>query len=544
MRAPNWGPIYYEDSSANETANSLVQVDMSTMREEKWTNITLPDNIPPRANADLVWIPVSERGVLVAIGGVTAPEEIWASGLNDSQTTESKAESPNFMTSLPIYDVASRSWYLQNTTGDAPGQLTEFCSVVAPAKDSSSFNVYIYGGYDGLNSGDLPSDDVWILSIPAFTWIKAYNGKQSHGRSGHRCVTAYPDQMFVIGGVHQNQAMCVEGGIIQVFNLNKLEFQNVYDPNTWSDYEVPAIVRKAIGGNAQGSSAKTASWSDNALSGVFSQKYSRQITRYYPYKSSSGPSRGGSAGVSKGAIIGISVSAAVIFLLTLILLFLLIRRRRIIRSGSSEKSAQSSNSRVSRWLNGASCASEPKHDSTSSPPEVQQVPYHSIGHEQTPPPQPHRHEMASTERPKPPFELATPYNSLDQPRHSGVVDYAYNANYGHTYSSQDSNSKSNSSGQYQPSPLTSVNEHPSHNGASPLRNTRLPPPANNIPDDVSSSYSHPSSTGTNETPPWPLPAGQNTWRHNPNSNRPFAHDRGHGSDSSSMQPIIQELEGA
>ncbi|KAK5273392.1 hypothetical protein LTR40_013792, partial [Exophiala xenobiotica] len=144
MRAPDWGPIYYEDSSANQTANTLIQVDMSVMRSEKWTNTTLPDNIAPRANAELVWLPVSDQGVLVAIGGVTAPEEIWPAGLNSSQTSTSQAQSPGFMESLPVYDIGSQTWYLQNTTGDAPGQLTEFCSVVAPANDSSSYNIYIY----------------------------------------------------------------------------------------------------------------------------------------------------------------------------------------------------------------------------------------------------------------------------------------------------------------------------------------------------------------------------------------------------------------
>ncbi|KAJ4506372.1 hypothetical protein HRR83_003085 [Exophiala dermatitidis] len=556
MRSANWGPIYYDDSSANETANTLIQVDMSTMRGEKWTNTTLPDNIPPRANAELVWIPVSKQGVLVAIGGVAAPEEIWATGLNATQTSESKSESPGFMTTLPVYDIASQTWYLQNTTGEAPGQLTEFCSVVAPSKDSSSFNVYVYGGYDGLNAEDLPSDDVWILSIPAFTWVKAYTGHQSHGRSGHRCVMPYPDQMFVIGGIHQNQAMCVEGGIIQVFNLNTLQFQDTYDPNNWSNYEVPAIVTRAIGRNAQGSSAQTASWSDHALASIFSQKYSRQIAQYYPYKSDGDSSKKGGSGVSKGAIIGISVAAALIFLLTLVLLFLLIRRRRIIRSGGSEKSASSSNSRVSRWLNGASCANAhdagSKHDSSVSPPEVQQVSYSAADHQPTPPLQPHRHEMASTERPKPPFELATPYNKDDHPRHSGVVGYAYNPNYGHTYSNtntntnSNSNSNSNSSGPYQPSPLTSLNEVPNNAGASPLRTVRYPPPAHGVPDDDLSSYSHHSSTGTHETPPWPLPASQNTWRHNhhQNAGRNYRHDRANGSDTSSVQPIIQELEGS
>jgi len=546
MRAPDWGPIFYDDSSANVTANTLITVDMSTMRSERWTNATLPDNIPPRANAELAWIPVSEKGVLVVIGGVTAPEEIWATGLNNSQTWQSREQSPGFMTVLPVYDVASGDWYLQNTTGEAPGQLTEFCSVVAPSKDSSSFNIYIYGGYDGLNAGDVPSDDVWILSVPSFTWIKAYSGTETHGRSGHYCVAPYPDQMLVIGGVHENQANCVEGGIIQVFNLNKLEFQDTYDPETWSDYEVPSIVSEAIGGDASGGSTDAASWSENALGTIFSQKYSRQMTHYYPYEpnnssalngTTSDPSSGGSSGISHGAIIGISVAAGIIFFLVLILCALLIRRRRIIRSTSSETSTASGNSRVSRWLNGAPFpAAKEKHDSIPPPPVQQIHSYAQISEESTPPLQPQRHEMAGTERPKPPYEMATEYNDQQHPRHSTVPDYAYNAAYGHTHSE---NSKSTSSGEYRPSPLHSD----SLNGASPLRTVSYPPggatPAPGPTNDISDPSSHyeSSSSGTNETIAWPFPAATSRWRTHRDRARA---ERERGSESSSLQPIIME----
>lgn len=143
-------------------------------------------------------------------------------------------------------DYASR--YMQNTTGDIPPQLTLFCSVVAAAADRSSFNIYIYGGYDGLDQTHAPSDDVYILSVPSFTWIRAYSGDYRHGRSGHKCLKVYPDQMFVLGGIFEDPTVCVDGGIIQVFNLNNLRFQDSYNPERWSEYEVPALVTAQIGG--------------------------------------------------------------------------------------------------------------------------------------------------------------------------------------------------------------------------------------------------------------------------------------------------------
>jgi hypothetical protein len=139
--------------------------------------------------------------------------------------------------------------FLQNTTGDVPPQLTMFCSVVAAAADRSSFNIYIYGGYDGVSAESPPSDDVYILSIPSFTWIKAYSGKYAHGRSGHKCLQVYPDRMFVLGGVFKNDpTVCLDGGFVQVFNLNTLQFQETYSPQNWSNYSVPEAVTSRIGG--------------------------------------------------------------------------------------------------------------------------------------------------------------------------------------------------------------------------------------------------------------------------------------------------------
>jgi hypothetical protein len=72
VRGQNWGAIDGDDQLANFTANTLITVNMSTMRNETWSNNrdTLPDSIPGRINAELVWIPVSQSGVLIAIGGV------------------------------------------------------------------------------------------------------------------------------------------------------------------------------------------------------------------------------------------------------------------------------------------------------------------------------------------------------------------------------------------------------------------------------------------------------------------------------------------
>ena len=526
LRSPDWGPIYYDDASANVTANTLIEVDMSVMRSETWSNTTLPDDIAPRVNAELVWLPVAEQGVLVAIGGVTATEEISPMGLNESQISESESVSPSFMTSIPVYDVASKTWYLQNTTGsEAPPQLTEFCSVVATTSDSSTFNVYIYGGYDGINSGSVPSDDVWVLSIPSFRWVKAYSGVASHGRSGHRCLSPYPDKMFVIGGIHQNQAQCVEGGFIQVFNLNTLEFENSYDPQTWEDYKVPQKVSSAVGSNSKRQTSNL----DPALAKLFSTKYTKQIQHYYPYPEEKQSSGGGSDPTPKPKkkshtiAIALGIAGGVVGLILLVAVLLIARRRHIMRSNASESTA-TKHSRISRWVTGTRSAGhlhKPNNDSVSSlTPDSQHTdllrPGHtSISDPPTPPVMkentPHirvsqPQEMAAVERPLPPFELATPYNNSDHPRNSHRVSYNYTSAKGHS-------SSHSTSSDYEH--LDPVKEHSPLNSNTHLHSGNV---YHQDPND-----SRPSTSGgtpsSSSTLAWPFPSTQPNFSRSP-SNEP------------------------
>ncbi len=106
------------------------------------------------------------------------------------------------MSTVSVYDSANKLWYEQPTSGSpSPPQLAQGCAVVASAQDGSSHNIYWYGGFDGLHLTEPFSDDVWILSIPSFMWMKVYSGNSTHARAGHRCFKPYPDQMLVVGGI-------------------------------------------------------------------------------------------------------------------------------------------------------------------------------------------------------------------------------------------------------------------------------------------------------------------------------------------------------
>src|SRR3569833_3361718 len=81
-------------------------------------------------------------------------------------TREQAAQSPKFMSTIDIYDIANDKWYQQPATGSPP-QLTRGCAVVATAQDASNYNIYYYGGYDGIHPADPYNDDVWIRARPA-----------------------------------------------------------------------------------------------------------------------------------------------------------------------------------------------------------------------------------------------------------------------------------------------------------------------------------------------------------------------------------------
>ncbi|KAL2266898.1 hypothetical protein VTJ83DRAFT_4175 [Remersonia thermophila] len=374
LRSATAGPIYTRAGATNRTAavhvsNYLIELDMADQRRETFANHTLPPDIQGRANPELVWVPVGKRGILVALGGVVYPDFVTITG-DSSNPEANKAESPEFIQAIDIYDVDGRKWHRQNTTG-GPGQLTRGCAVLARAEDSSSFNIYYYGGYDGLSQKREPfSDDVWVLSLPSFTWVKLAAGTPAEGRAGHKCVTPYPDQMLVIGGYPQPIGAvpaCLRE-TIRVFNLSTGRWLDRYDPAAWAPYAVPAAVVDKIGGSGAGgatAAAPSPSWASDELAALFAERYpTERIATYYPYAPAS-PTDGSDPSVSTtevaesgggvpaylppvlGSVLGLA------FLTMVGVIVVLYRRRRILRGAASEAGTEDTTGRrINAWLRG------------------------------------------------------------------------------------------------------------------------------------------------------------------------------------------------
>lgn len=370
-RSSSGGEIFYDPANetvnADQIASSLIELNITLIPQGggQWNNYTLPPTVTSRVSGELVWVPVGQNGALIAVGGVT--EIVWETldiSISAADADTIAAESQAYMEIVAVYDIATKVWYQQKTTGPYPIGLAQGCTVVASAQDGSSHNIYWYGGFDGTHPSDPFSDEVWVLSIPSFTWVLLSQGVVSHARAGHRCVKPYPDQMFVIGGYTTEVGTgynCVEGGIIQSFNLSSGQWLDSYDPKVYSSYQVPDLVVSKIGGSGSGGANTTVPASTNSsLASLLAAPYnSSKITAWYPYheavQTSSVPSpTSKSSGTPKYLAPVLAVILGLFFITLVVLGILLWRRRRYLsthpNTGHSDSGTMNFQSRVSNWL--------------------------------------------------------------------------------------------------------------------------------------------------------------------------------------------------
>lgn len=284
------------------------------------------------------------------------------------------------MQKIDVYDIANNKWYQQQTE-DGPGTRTRGCTVVATAPDSSSFNIYYYGGYDGIHATEDFKDDVWVLSLPSFTWIKINEGTSFHARAGHKCFTPYPDQMMVFGGyisLAGTAPSCLDGGPVVLFNISSGEWLDSYDPKKYSNYSVPEKVAEAIGGDSSGNANKTepaSGWDTSALGKVFETSYNTsKIKTYWPYTPASSSDRpnytgdegdndddddGGGGGLPSWVAPVLGVVLGLMFITGLLVVFCLWRRRKIFRRGHSEDGTEDAGNRIISWMKGQTSEKAP-----------------------------------------------------------------------------------------------------------------------------------------------------------------------------------------
>ncbi|KAI1071762.1 hypothetical protein LB507_004924 [Fusarium sp. FIESC RH6] len=344
---PSRGEAYYyggwlsdksiSDWSGDRMASSgLIKYEMDS---NEWSNMTGPDDVG-RAEGAMVFIPIGDSGMLVYFGG--------GQDLSGNGTL-----SPQPMDEILLYDVANSKWYTQKATGDIPGDRKRFCGGATWAKDRSSYNIYIFGGR-GFPPQETGYDDIYILTLPSFQWIRGPypgydNGTGTYPKSMMSCNVVGNAQMLIIGGSYANasDSLCDVPPIQGAHNMNfgKQNEENAMwarYQNKLTTYEIPTEIRTAIGGGKTGGATMTTPeggfdapdleilMERTAKMGTRSATRATSTSTESSFPSSDSDSSGG---LSTGAIAGIAVGCSIAGILALAGCGFLFWRRRKHYSG-------------------------------------------------------------------------------------------------------------------------------------------------------------------------------------------------------------------
>ncbi|KAF5566697.1 hypothetical protein FPHYL_3638 [Fusarium phyllophilum] len=315
------------------------------MDSNTWAKLSGPDDIR-RAEGVMTFIPASDRGMLVYFGGFQDP------GDNGTMISQPLDE-------IFLYDMISNKWHVQKANGTIPESRGRFCAGAIWAEDRSSYNIYINGGH-GLEGPGF--DDVYILSLPSFTWIKSYpldqNGTGYYPSHSLSCdVINQGSQMLTIGGAFPQEETCDVEEVWGVHNIDlgnqiKSNFKKVwagYEPSLFG-YKVPSFVTSVIGGTEDGGATKLKPdygfvnhdlGTLLSMKAVFTNRTRLDDGRTDPMAAASEGGSSSKSGLSTGAIIGIAVGAGVVVLAVPIGLWLFRRKRKAQRDIQSAPTTES-----------------------------------------------------------------------------------------------------------------------------------------------------------------------------------------------------------
>ena len=270
------------------------------------------------------------------------------------------------METIWIYDIASQEWYEQQTSGTIPPGRRATCSVMVPAADLSSYQIYVFSG---TLANEIHLLDLYVLSVPSFIWTKidvsAAGYPDTLTMSGHECALhAGGRQMLIVPGIRNAsltagdspmQWACNSGTAIRVFDTEDWVFRGTFDP-TLKEAKVPQPVIKLIGGNGDGGAtvkSPKGGWaSGTQLETIFAKLnqpiiYNNGNTTSKPTSTSRLPSptdTNAPSGKSKpaGAIAGIAVGCVAGVGLVALIIFCVVRRRKIKKAGGQAAELQGS----------------------------------------------------------------------------------------------------------------------------------------------------------------------------------------------------------
>ncbi|KAL9583210.1 MAG: hypothetical protein Q9212_002840 [Teloschistes hypoglaucus] len=284
----------------------------------KWTNSSMPAHLvrPHGHNGMLGALPTfGPRGLLLAAGTGTID-----------------GAAPNYQ-NITLYEPDQKTWHYQKATGDIPKGRDGGCNV-GIAGDDGTYQIYIYGGRNNLNGGDLlPNqvkenvdlDSVHVLSLPAFTWFRA-DYSANNTRYFHTCEVVGHRQMLSIGGrnpLDDGQGILSPDPIkhgLQIFDLTEMKWSDRYDANA-APYTTPQIVKDWYRKNGTSS----VRWDDTQVRDFFRVSAEPSTSTNNTSPNPTPQSHGAPAGAIAGGVVG---GLALVSILIALLYWSLQRRRR------------------------------------------------------------------------------------------------------------------------------------------------------------------------------------------------------------------------
>lgn len=326
-----------DNGTANDTSSlvspvpipGMVVIDTTTNRV---TNYTIPDfAISNRQDGGAIYISeYGEKGVLLALGGKSNGQVLNMSQIAvfDIATLNDTARSTNTAT--------VNTWYTIQASGAIPNPREKFCMAAVRSQDNSSTNIYVYGG----RSDNDFFDDVFVLSLPSFTWTQVFTGTTA--RYGMTCSFVPPRQMVISGGVGQSGNLTADCDWLNK-GIGFLDMSEVHAGTGWTSnfdanakpYELPVDVLNTIGGSSTGGATLTrpiAGWATPALEQLFSLRVTSTAGNGINTTSTNTPQSGGWTALSTAAKAGVVVGSTIAILLLVVLVFFVLKSRQKRRS--------------------------------------------------------------------------------------------------------------------------------------------------------------------------------------------------------------------
>jgi hypothetical protein len=320
----------------------MIRFNGSISNQLRWTNET--SNNPPNTLAgSFEFIRYGKEGSIISFGGLD----------QDEAGNDPFGLTFNNFSHVSVYDIASATWFTVTAGGTIPPSRFAHCTAVSTAPDASSVQVTISGG----TNGEFDFADIWVLTIPSFTWIDVTDTSsieyslspgQHVGRNAHKCKVVNGRTMLSLGGflVFNTDRVNTQGcnaswPMVRALDTSTYKWLTEYTPDV-GDYFVPDVVVQVIGGNGKGGATATApsmGFTNQALVDLFAQTVtpnsptatagiaSSTTTGSFSSASSAIPSP--SPGLSHvGAIAGGAAGGGVALILTAIVTYFCLRRHR------------------------------------------------------------------------------------------------------------------------------------------------------------------------------------------------------------------------